>query len=375
MTKVLVIGGGFAGCCAAHMSADRGWDVTLVERAPFLGGGVKTLWYGGHPYTYGPRHFLTEKEELFDWLNQYVPMRHIGKEHENMTFVERDSAFYTWPIHADDVERMPEAEEIKQQIAEAPGAGGAKNFEEVWVRSIGQIMYGKFAETYSKKMWQVESNTELDGFDFAEEGEETKLNVRLKTGPRAAWHRGDVISAFPLAPNGYDDYFDIATRDVDVKLSTEVEVFDVENYRCKIDGEWNDYDIIISTTSPEILMNNAFGELRWMGRDFFKIVLPVEWVFPENVIFLYYANEEPFTRIVEYKKFYRNESSSSLIGLEIPSKRNKLYPFPARKDRDIAQKYFDAMPEKVFSIGRLGSYEYIDVDDIIDQCLELMKKI
>lgn len=60
MKRALVIGGGFAGCAAAHqLSLLGGWDIDLVERAPFLGGGVKTHWRGGHPFTFGPRHFLT----------------------------------------------------------------------------------------------------------------------------------------------------------------------------------------------------------------------------------------------------------------------------------------------------------------------------
>lgn len=375
MTKVLVIGGGFAGCCAAHLFSDRGWDVTVVERASFLGGGVKTHWYGGHPYTYGPRHFLTEDSRLFEFLNRYVPMRMIAAEHENLTYVERDSTFYTWPMHADDVDRMPDRDKVREELASSTGVASARNFEEMWVGSVGRTLYEKFAKTYSEKMWQVGSNTELDGFEYGDEDDETKIRVHLRSGPRAAWNRPNVISAFPLAPNGYDDYFVIATRHATVLLNTEVEAFDVENYRVKLSGEWRTYDIIVSAIPPELLLNNAFGPLRWMGRDFIKIVLPVEWVFPPNVIFLYYANEEPFTRIVEYKKFYRNKSDSSLLGLEIPSKRNKLYPFPSKKDQQIAQKYFDALPERVFSIGRLGSYRYIDVDDIIAQCLALNERL
>ena len=70
MKRALVIGGGFAGCAAAHqLSLLEGWDIDLVERAPFLGGGVKTHWRGSHPFTFGPRHFLTPSQELFDYLN------------------------------------------------------------------------------------------------------------------------------------------------------------------------------------------------------------------------------------------------------------------------------------------------------------------
>lgn len=366
MTNVLVIGGGFGGCCAAHLLSEKGWDITLVEKAPFLGGGCKTFVYGGHPYTYGPRHFLTQKEELFDFLNRYVPMRRIP-EHEFLTYIERDSNFYHFPIHKDEIDLMPDREKIYAELGNAVGAESARNLEEYWLRSVGPTLYSKFIENYSKKMWQIESNTEITDFSFSPKG------VALKTGPKAAWT--GAISAFPLKINGYDDYFDIAARDVNVLLNTTIEGYDVENYRVKIDGKWHTYDIIVSTTSPEIVLNNVFGPLRWIGRDFFKIVLPVEEVFPKNVYFLYYANEEPFTRIVEYKKFYRYESPTTLLGLEIPSFKNKLYPYPVHEDQEIAQKYFDALPDNVFSIGRAGSYRYVDVGMIIEQCMDLTNSL
>ena len=69
MKKALVIGGGFAGCAAAHQLELNGkLDVTLVEANSYLGAGVRTHWYGGHPYTFGPRHFLTEDEIAYEFL-------------------------------------------------------------------------------------------------------------------------------------------------------------------------------------------------------------------------------------------------------------------------------------------------------------------
>ena len=45
MKKALIMGGGFAGCAAAHqLELLQGWDVTIVEKAPFLGAGVRTNW-------------------------------------------------------------------------------------------------------------------------------------------------------------------------------------------------------------------------------------------------------------------------------------------------------------------------------------------
>lgn len=375
MKKILIIGGGFAGCCAAHVLTGHGFDITLVERDSYLGGGVKTHWYGGHPFTYGPRHFLSYDENLFAFLNQHVPLRRMTLEHENYTYVERDQQFYLWPPHESDVERMPDADTVREELKNLPSVANVNNFEEKWLGSVGRTLYSKFAESYSKKMWQIESNAVLDGVEFAAEGQLTGPLARLRSGPHAPWANEGVISAFPIAPNGYDDYFPLATRGVNVLLNTQIEAFDVENYRAKLAGEWRTYDIIISTISPEILMNGVYGKLRWMGREFWKIVLPVEQVFPDNVIFLYYANAEPFTRIVEYKKFYLNKSPSTLLGLEIPSIRNQLYPFPARLDQERARQYLSAMPDRVFSIGRMGTYRYIDIDDTIAQCLDLKKKL
>ena len=377
MVDVLVIGGGFSGCCSAHVLAGRGWNVDIVERAPMLGGGLRTYWYGGHPYTFGPRHFLTENEEWFAFLNEYIPMRDLGSEHENVTYIEPDQSFYTYPPHVDDIPLMPDGEQIQKEVDALPGDMSDFNFKEHWIASIGPSLYGKFAEKYSKKMWMIDNNEELDGEEFqpvqlSYDGEVMgTCKTKIRSGPRAVWASDKVISAFPHAANGYNDYFDIATSEANPLLGCEIEEFDIEKSRVKIEGEWRTYDLIINTVSPEHILNNTFGALRWMGRDFMKLVLPVETVFPKNIFFMYFANEEPFTRIVEYKKFYRHESPTTLLGMEIPSKSNKLYPYPTKSDQAHAQKYLDALPDNVHSIGRAAIYRYIDVDDIIGQCLEL----
>jgi UDP-galactopyranose mutase len=173
MKTALVIGGGFAGCAATHqLQLMGGWDVTVVERAPFLGAGVRTRYYGGHPYTFGPRHFLTPWEHIYHFLNTYVPLRRC-QDHQFLTYVEPDERFYSYPIHADDIREMPEAGQISEELSaintsavarltseqlakmtrseirNLNNASLAKNFEEFWIYSIGQTLYGKFVDQYS----------------------------------------------------------------------------------------------------------------------------------------------------------------------------------------------------------------------------------
>src|ERR1700686_5527829 len=116
MKTALVIGGGFAGCAAAHqLGLQGGWDVTLIEQLPYLGAGVRTQWTGGHPWTYGPRHFLTQREDLYAFLDKYMPLRSCA-DHQFAAYVEKDQAFYSYPIHADDIPRMPEAGAIRAEL-------------------------------------------------------------------------------------------------------------------------------------------------------------------------------------------------------------------------------------------------------------------
>jgi UDP-galactopyranose mutase len=369
MAKILIIGGGFAGCIAADMllRKNKGHKVTLIERSNSLGGSCITQNYGGHPYTLGPRHFLTRKEWVFDFLNEKCPMRRYDNGHEFLTYVERDQKFYHFPIHEDEIQWMPDADAIKGELAQRPDEVHANNLEDYWIQSVGPTLYSKFIDQYSRKMWGINSNTEITDFGFTPKG------VALNKGKKAAW--SDAISGFPLAINGYNDYFGLATADVEVQLNTNIEEYDFEKVRVKVKGNWISYDIIISTISPEIPMRYAFGELRWAGRDFFKLVLPMEHVFPKEVYFLYYANDEAFTRIVEYKKFYKYESATTLIGIEIPSKKNKLYPYPCKADQELHAKYISACNSRVLHIGRNGAYRYLDVGMIIEQCADALAEL
>lgn len=376
MKKALIIGGGFAGCSAAHQLELLGnWDVTLVESAPFLGAGVRTSWYGGHPYTFGPRHFLSPYEDVYKYLNDIIPLRSCS-EHEFITYVEADDDFYAYPINMSDVRKMPDYNNIKKELDDAEknkitGAVNAHNLEEYWIKSVGNTLFNKFIKNYNKKMWLVEDCKQIDTFNWSPKG------VALKDGPRAAWDT--VITAYPYAQNGYDDYFEFATKNTKVLLSTRITHFDIINKSVFFDKEKLTFDIIINTVSPDIIFNQEEVKLNFLGRKIHNIVFPSEFVFPENVYFLYYANTEDFTRLVEYKKFTKHKSKNSLIGMEIPTlDGGKHYPLPFKSEQRKAKKLFDQMPDGVFSIGRAGSYLYgVDIDDCIKQSMlvtEILKQ-
>ena len=366
MKKALIIGGGFAGCASAHqLQMLQDWDITLVEAAPFLGGGCKTQWHGGHPYTFGPRHFLTQNEKVYEYLNSIVPLR-LCSEHQFLTYIEKDQDFYNFPIHRDDVPRMPEHQQIEKELAHISLQDQKKvqNLEEYWIASVGNTLYNKFIKRYTEKMWLVENNRVFDEFLWSAKG------VAIKEGERSAWDKA--ISAYPIALDGYDQYFITATAGVNVLLKTRIERFDIPNKKVFFNGEWNQYDVIVNTISPDLLFEQCYGELPYIGRDFYKFVLPIEYAFPKDVYFLYYASEEPYTRLTEFKKFTQHSAPTTLIGMEIPSENGRYYPLPIKSEQEKAQKYCNLMPDDVFSIGRAGSYKYlVDIDDSIEQAMDI----
>jgi len=376
MKKALIIGGGFAGCAASHqLNLLGGWDITLIESASHLGGGCKTLWYGKHPYTFGPRHFLTQNEKVFHFLDKYCPLRRCN-DHIFLTYIEEDDQFYNYPIHIDDVKLMPDHKAIfselnpiideRKKTGKVIGANNAKNLEEFWISSVGETLYKKFIDSYSKKMWQVDDNRKIDDFGWSPKG------VSLKEGGKAAWDTA--ISAYPFAEDGYDQYFKIATEGINLRLNTKIENYDIQNKIIYVDGNKEVYDLVINTISPDLLFKSSYGSLPYIGRDFYPFILPVAHAFPPNVYFIYFAGKERFTRIVEYKQFTRQqyEKNTTILGLEIPSLNGRYYPMPIKSKYERARKYLDLMPENVFSIGRAGSYEYrIDIDDCIEQAMNI----
>ncbi len=368
MKKAVIIGAGFGGCTPALLLKEKGWDVTVIDKAPFIGGGCRTFFYGGHPYTFGPRHFITPFKEAYDFLSSYLPLRDIKKI--NYTYVEPDSTFYTYPIHEDDIPSMPDAEQIQKELKERPEECSPKNFEELWMHRVGLTLYNKFVKNYNTKAWQIKDNKEMDW------GFEATVKIRaLEKGDRYEFR--EWYNSYPIPHDGYNKFFDIALEGCNVLLGKKITNVDLETTTVHLEtGEKFSGDILISTLSPDFLMNNQYGELRYVGREFHKFVLPVEEIFPKDVYFIYYPNsKDTHTRIVEYKKLTQHKSPHTFLGMEVPSLKNKLYPMMIKSEVEKAQKYLDALPDNIYSFGRMGKYRYIDVDDILMDSLKFIKEV
>lgn len=356
MKNVTIIGGGFAGCTVAHLLARDGWGVTLYEKNEYLGGGCHTFFYGGHPFTYGPRVYYGYNKAVFDWLNSFVPLRRFPFELK--TFVEEHERFYSYPIHEDDLmDLMDHSPAITCELSARDMLNPPVDFEDYWIKRVGRTLYNLFVNQYSKKMWMIDDNRIFDIFKWSAK------DKPIETGAREAY-KGSYIG-YPIAYTGYNGYF---------KKMVDVPGIDVRYCR-----EWNSKDftdeVLINTGPIDEFLNYAHGELPYVGRDFSVFILPCKQAFPGDVRFCHYAGNEPHTRITEFKKLTYYDSPDSLFVLETPSKNNKLYPYLTKANMAIVDKYKAMLQPNTYSIGRLGTYKYSTIEQTIVQAFKCYESI
>lgn len=359
--KVIVLGGGVSGCAITRELTQYGHEVTLIEKNSYLGGGCHTFFWGGHPYTEGPRPLILRNDKIFNYINEIVSLRTFPLLLD--TYIEQDQQFYSFPIHQDDIQIMPDREQILKELSERPTENNADNLEDGWINAVGPTLYKKYVKTYTEKMWEVDNNKVFPDYSWSVKGnpiQSGERTVELEKGKKAF--------AYPIEETGYNRFFEYCVKDAKVILGCKVTFVDLERKVVYFENEKIKGDMIVSTMALDDLMEKAYGELRYMGRDFYPIVFPVEHVFRDEHHFIYYPNQERYTRIVEYKNLTLHKSKDTLVVLEIPSHSNRLYAYNLPSEQKKAQQYLDALPPNVFSIGRLGTYKYLD----IGQCFEVV---
>jgi UDP-galactopyranose mutase len=357
--KALILGGGFAGTTTAYLLKREGWDVTLIEKEPYLGGGCRTFFHAGHPFTYGPRVYYGYSQKVWDWVSRFITMRRFQFELRTLANEPEDELrkFWHYPPHEDDLGSYPRATQINADLAARDNSREPEDFEQYYLQKIGPTLYDMFVDHYSKKMWMIGDNRVFDIFKWSAK------DRPLETGPRGTYK--DSLLGYPVSADGYNGYFDAMVKGVNVRL---------ENLA--IDWLGSDFDVMISTIPIDELCNHVLGELPYVGRDFHLLVLPCKQVFPGDVRFCHYASpRDEWTRVTEFKKITYHDSEDTLLVLEKPSKANKLYPYLTKANQAKVAEYQAMLPKNVYSIGRLGTYKYSTIEQTIVQAFACVSKI
>jgi UDP-galactopyranose mutase len=356
----LIVGAGFAGSVLAErLAADAGKSVCLIDRRDHIGGNAYDQYNsdGILIHRYGPHIFHTNCAEVVAYLSRFTQWR----PYEHRVLARVDGQLLPMPINLDTINRLYGLQ-LEQDDVEAFLASRAENCERVRtsedavVARVGRELYEKFFRNYTRKQWGLDPS-ELDA------SVTSRIPVRTNRDDR---YFEDSHQAMPL--HGYTRMFENMLDHPGIDVHLNVDFRDVANTIA--------YDELIYTGPVDEFFGWRFGPLPYRSLRFEHKTVSVEQFQPVAVV--NYPNDHAYTRVTEYKHLTGQTHDRTAITYEYPqADGDPYYPIPRPQNAALYQRYkalADATPGVHF-VGRLGTYRYYNMDQVVAQALTTYAKI
>lgn len=356
MFDYLVVGAGFAGAVvASQMARTFGKRVLLVDRREHIGGNAYD-----HPdaagilvHKYGPHIFHTNSKDIFEYLSQFTEWR----QYEHRVLAAVDGKLVPVPVNLDTVNSIynlrlneNELEHYFDQVAEKPEK--IRTSEDVMVSRVGRDLYEKLFRGYTRKQWGLDPS-DLDASVCA------RIPVRLNRDDR---YFTDQFQAMPAA--GYTRMFENMLDHPNITLMLNTDYRDVVR---KVSFR----EMVYSGPIDEFF-DCRFGKLPYRSLQFRHETLNMEQLQPVAV--LNYPNDHGYTRVTEFKHLTGQVHSKTSVVYEYPcAEGDPYYPVPRPDNAALYKKYEElgAATQNVHFVGRLATYRYYNMDQVVAQALTL----
>jgi UDP-galactopyranose mutase len=359
MYDYLIVGAGFAGSTCAERLAANGRRVLICDQRPHVGGNAYDCYddAGVLIHQYGPHIFHTASARVFEYLSRFTAWR----SYEHHVLAKVDGKLVPFPINIDTVNRLfgltLDETTIERFFAErAEGLGHPRTSEEAVVSKIGRELYEKFFRGYSRKQWGLDPS-ELDASVAARVPARTNRDDRYFT---------DEFQAMPR--HGFTRLFQKMLDHPNITLALKTD------YRELIHEV--DFGAMIYSGPVDAFFDYRFGKLPYRSLEFRFETHEREVFQPQAVV--NYPNEEEYTRITEFKYLTGQRHPFTSVVYEYPkADGDPYYPIPRPVNAELYRKYkllADATPQVHF-VGRLATYKYYNMDQVVAQALALTDRI
>ena len=360
MFDYLIVGAGFAGSVLAErLAAGANKRVLLIDRRPHIGGNAFDHYNdaGILVHKYGPHIFHTNSREVFEYLSRFTKWR----DYQHRVRAGVDGQLVPIPINLDTINTLYglnltsfEMEKFLESRAEKRER--IKTSEDVVINAVGRELYEKFFRNYTRKQWGLDPS-ELDASVTARVPTRTNRDDRYFT---------DAYQAMPL--HGYTRMFENMLDHPNIKVMLNVDYREVENEVR--------YREMIFTGPVDEYFDYRYGKLPYRSLEFVHETHDAERYQSAPVI--NYPNEHLYTRITEFKYLTGQEHKKTSIVYEYPrAEGDPYYPVPQRENAELYAKYkrLAEETEGVYFVGRLATYKYYNMDQIVAQALTQFAKI
>lgn len=360
MFDYLIVGAGFAGAVMAErLASQMGQKVLLVDKRNHIGGNTYDFYNeeGILIHKYGPHIFHTNSREVYDYLGQFTTWRPY--EHRVLASVDgmlvpipinlnTINSLYGLNLSSDEVEKFFESKaEKKSRIVTS---------EDVVINKVGRDLYQKFFKGYTRKQWDLDPS-ELDA----------SVTARIPTrNNRDDRYFTDTYQAMPL--HGYTRLFERMLDHPNIKVMLNTDYKDIEDSI--------PYKKMIYTGPVDYYFDYCYGKLPYRSIEFKFETLEQE-VFQRTGT-INYPNEHPYTRVTEFKYLSGQKHPKTAVVYEFPkAEGDPYYPVPRPENAELYKKYqlLAAEMQNIYFTGRLATYKYYNMDQVVAQSLTLFKRI
>ncbi|WP_437774600.1 UDP-galactopyranose mutase [Sorangium sp. So ce1097] len=360
MFDYLIVGAGFAGSVLAErLASQMDRSVLLCDRRPHIGGNA----YDCHDdagvliHKYGPHIFHTASPRIFRYLSQFTAWR----PYEHRVLAHVDEKLVPFPINVDTVNALygtsyspAEVEAFFARVAEP--IKNVRTSEDAVVSRVGRELYERFFRNYTRKQWGLDPS-ELDAAVASRVPARTNHDARYFT---------DEFQAMPL--RGFTRMFEnmLDHRKIRIVLNTDYrDIMNEVNFR-----------EMIYTGPVDAFFDLRYGKLPYRSIDF-KFETHDKEIFQPGAV-INYPNEHAYTRVTEFKYLTGQKHPKTSVVYEFPtSEGDPYYPVPRAENAEIYKKYkalADATPNVHF-VGRLATYRYYNMDQVVGQALATFDRI
>jgi UDP-galactopyranose mutase len=361
MYDYLIVGAGYAGSVLAErLARDAGQKVLLVDRRPHIAGNAYD-----HPdssgvlvHKYGPHIFHTNSDEIFEYLSQFTEWRPY--EHRVRAFVDGKllpipinldtiNQLYGWNLDSAGLEKFFES--VREPVKDI------RTSEDVVLSTVGRELYEKFFRGYTRKQW---------GLDPSELSSQ-------------------VTARIPTRTNRDDRYFTDARQQMPRYGFTRIfeNMLDHDNITIQLGTDYREvkdsvpYRNMIYTGPIDEFFEYRYGVLPYRSLEFRHETHNRE-VFQEAPVVNYPDQNVPHTRVTEFKYLTGQKHAKTSIVYEYPqAEGDPYYPIPRPQNAEINAKYQALVNDTpgLYFVGRLASYKYYNMDQVVGAALTLYKKL
>ena len=344
----LIVGAGFAGSVLAERLASVGnKKILIIDKRNHIGGNAYDYYNedGILIHKYGPHIFHTNSADVFNYLSKFTGWRN----YQHKVLAQVDGQLLPIPINLNTINKYYglnlngfEVEEFLASRAEK--VYPVKTSEDVVVSKVGRELYEKFFRSYTRKQWDLDPS-ELDASVTARVPTRTNKDDRYFT---------DSYQPMPSHPN------------IKIMLNTDYEeVMDEVTFKK-----------LIFTGPIDEFFNYKYGKLPYRSLRFKFETLETSQYQETGTI--NYPNDYGFTRITEFKHLTGQKHDKTTVVYEFPEATgDPYYPVPRAENNQLYKKYA-AMANQLtntYFVGRLATYRYYNMDQVVAQALSTFKKI